>query len=193
MIVDYNSYHETTGNAYAGNKSLTFLQVELPPRSVPESALRFEMSSSYSKGAATIHYAHLKQHPSTFKVALNVKIEDLNLSKEESEIFIALVGPRYNQGKKECRITCDRFPNRIENKKYATIILERVVAESKRIRECELLEKSDPEAFQTIVANTVKDENYFDLDPDAEWRNIREEKEENLRLLIKKLESLGGQ
>jgi hypothetical protein len=48
-------------------------------------------------------------------------------------MFLAMVGSRFNPGKREVRITCDRFPNRIENKKYTIIQLERLIIESKRI------------------------------------------------------------
>ena len=42
-----------------------------------------------------------------------------------------MVGPRYNTGKKEVRLTSDRFSNRVENKKYLTNLLEKLIAESK--------------------------------------------------------------
>ena len=150
------------------------------------------MTSAFDNSAATMFYSHLKQNPVNFKVALNVKIDDLNLSKEESEIFIALVGKRYKHNNRECRITCDRFANRIENKKYATIILERLVAESKRIRECELLEERDPKAFMEMIENTPKDDNLFDIDPDAEWADEKEDDAERIRLIKKKLEAASG-
>ena len=166
--------------------------MELPPRTVPESALRFEMTSLFDNSAAMQFYSHLPQNPANFKVALNVTIDDLNLSKEESDIYIALVGKRYKHGQRECRITCDRFMNRIENKKYATIILERLVAESKRIRECELMEQSDPEAFKKMVENTPKDDNLFDVDPDTEWRDVKAEEEERIRLIKRRLDAMSG-
>lgn len=140
-----------------------------------------------------IFYPHLKQNPADFKVALNVGIDDLGLTKEELDIFIEIVGPRFNQSKNECRITCDRFTNRIENKKYTIIMLERAVAESKRIRQCELLEENDPEAFEELLANTPKDDNLFDWDPDVEWIDERVEREETLKIVKKKLESLSGE
>ena len=52
-----------------------------------------------------------------------------------------MVGSRFNPGKREVRITCDRFPNRIENKKYAIIQLERLIVESKRIFQLQLEER----------------------------------------------------
>jgi Mitochondrial ribosomal subunit protein len=53
-----------------------------------------------------------------------VASSNLGLSSDELDIFLAMVGPRYNPGRKDLKIVCDRFPNRIENKKYSIIILE---------------------------------------------------------------------
>ena len=81
------------------------------------------MNSSFCSGSSIL-YSHLKYNPADYKVACRVNVNDLGLTPPEIEVFIALVGPRYNQGRKEARLTCDRFPNRIENKRYLTIILE---------------------------------------------------------------------
>lgn len=60
-----------------------------------------------------------------------MKLEDLNLSKEEQQIFLQMVGPRYNPNKKELKLTASKFQNRIENKKYLTMLLEQLLAEAK--------------------------------------------------------------
>ncbi len=44
-----------------------------------------------------------------------------------------MVGPRFNIGKREVKLVTRRFPNRIENKKYVTLLLEQLVAEAKRL------------------------------------------------------------
>jgi hypothetical protein len=44
-----------------------------------------------------------------------------------------MVGSRYNVGKREIKLTADRFPNRIENKRYLSVILEKLVAEAKTL------------------------------------------------------------
>ena len=44
-----------------------------------------------------------------------------------------MVGPRYNQGKKQVKLTTDRFPNRIENKRYLIMLLENLLLETKNI------------------------------------------------------------
>lgn len=64
---------------------------------------------------------------------MKVSIADLNLSPEETKIFIEMVGPRYNVGKREVRLISDRFPNRLENRKYVVLLLENLLLETKRI------------------------------------------------------------
>ena len=64
---------------------------------------------------------------------VKVSISDLGLSKEEQIIFIEMIGKRYNTGKREVNLTCDRFPNRIENKRYLTLLLENLILESKKL------------------------------------------------------------
>ncbi len=44
-----------------------------------------------------------------------------------------MVGSRYNVGKKEIKLTCERFPNRIENKRYLVLLLENLVGECKKL------------------------------------------------------------
>ena len=62
-----------------------------------------------------------------------VFVKDLGLAPTEQDIFIEMVGKRYNQGRKEVTLTCDRFPNRVENKRFLVVLLENLVAESKKI------------------------------------------------------------
>lgn len=64
---------------------------------------------------------------------IQVYLKDLNLSKNEEKVFVEMVGSRYNVGKQEVKLTTNRFPNRIENKRYITFLLENLVRESKRI------------------------------------------------------------
>jgi len=62
-----------------------------------------------------------------------VYINDLGLSNEEQNIFIEMVGKRYNVGKREVKLTAERFPNRIENKRYLILLLESLIVETKRL------------------------------------------------------------
>lgn len=68
-------------------------------------------------------------------------IKDLNLTPNEKKIFLEMVGPRYNVGKQELKLTASRFNNRIENKRYLLFILENLLQETKRITG--LVEKGD--------------------------------------------------
>lgn len=103
-----------------------------PVRTIPDSKLRFQTKSTFATGGS-IYYPHLKFHPADFKVAVVVALADLQLSHIEQDIFIEMVGPRFNQGKRLVRLTADRFSNRIENKKYLIYVLEKLLLESKRI------------------------------------------------------------
>jgi small subunit ribosomal protein S35 len=83
----------------------------------------------------------LKFHPADFKVGLVVKVEDCGFQSDlEKDIFIEMVGKRYNTGKKAVRLTSNRFSNRVENKKYLTLLLERLIAESKKLAAAPLLD-----------------------------------------------------
>ena len=62
-----------------------------------------------------------------------MKISELNLSKGEEDILISIVGRRFNQNKKEIKIISNRFPNRLENKKYAILQLDKLIFEAKKI------------------------------------------------------------
>ena len=62
-----------------------------------------------------------------------VYIDDLGLTNEEKKIFIEMVGKRYNVGKRELKLTAERFPNRIENKRYLILLLESLISETKQL------------------------------------------------------------
>ena len=44
-----------------------------------------------------------------------------------------MVGKRYNVGKRELKLTAERFPNRIENKRYLILLLESLISETKQL------------------------------------------------------------
>jgi hypothetical protein len=60
-------------------------------------------------------------------------VDNLGLNEIEKQIFIRMVGRRYNVGKKEIKFTADRFANRIENKRFLIYQLERLVSECKSL------------------------------------------------------------
>jgi predicted nucleotide-binding protein (sugar kinase/HSP70/actin superfamily) len=100
---------------------------------VSPDALKFKITSSFEHGTSIL-YPHLEFNPADFKVTMYVSIDDLGLTAEEKLIFIEMIGKRYNQGKKEVRLTTERFPNRIENKRYLVVLLENLIAETKLLR-----------------------------------------------------------
>ena len=62
-----------------------------------------------------------------------MNVDDLKLSKWEEKILIEMVGKRFNVGRREITLITERFPNRIENKKYLIFLLEKLVSETRRI------------------------------------------------------------
>ena len=107
--------------------------VQPVPRTIPDSLLRFQFKATFTHGSA-IFYPHLKHHPADYKVGLVVKIADMGFNSDlERQIFIEMVGPRYNGGRQDVRFTCEKFANRLENKKYVTYLLEKLVAEAKHL------------------------------------------------------------
>lgn len=55
------------------------------------------------------------------------------LSKLEKQIFVGLLGPRYNVGNQQFKLTCEKFQNRLENSKYIIFLLESLLADARRI------------------------------------------------------------
>lgn len=62
-----------------------------------------------------------------------MSIDDLGLQQRELEVFKEMVGRRVNLGRRELKLTCEQFPNRVENKRYVVYLLEKLVAEAKRL------------------------------------------------------------
>lgn len=123
----------------------------LPPRTISDSCLRFKLTSTFDHGSS-IFYPHLSTHPADLKVTLKVplpslflsfflfsskpkqvSVKDLPLTAEELPVFLRMVGPRYDRGKEEVRIVCKRFANRIENKRFSVLLLERLLGEARRL------------------------------------------------------------
>ena len=62
-----------------------------------------------------------------------MNVDDLKLSSRETKILIELVGQRFNTGKRQIKLVTERFPNRIENKKYLIFQLETLVNETREL------------------------------------------------------------
>ena len=66
----------------------------------------------------------------------------------EKEIFVRMVGKRLNVGNGELKLTADKFPNRMENRKYLIFLLENLISESKKLNalKSEFAPQKQPEA-----------------------------------------------
>ena len=71
-------------------------------------------------------------------ICIQVYIDELGLTEDEQHILIEMVGKRYNTGNREIKLKTERFPNRIENKKYLTYQLEALLEESRRLAATDL-------------------------------------------------------
>lgn len=60
-------------------------------------------------------------------------MHDLPLNDEERQIFVRMVGPRIKVGNGEVKLTCNKFPNKLENRKYLLFQLESLLKEAKRL------------------------------------------------------------
>mmetsp|Transcript_22365 Transcript_22365/g.37407 ORF Transcript_22365/g.37407 Transcript_22365/m.37407 type:complete len:185 (+) Transcript_22365:56-610(+) len=106
--------------------------LDLPKRTVPDKVLRFQFTANFSSGGS-IFYSHLKTNPADFKVIMKVSLSDLPLDGDEKLIFVRMVGKRLNVGNQELKLTSDIFPDRLENRKYLILQLEKLLAEAKRL------------------------------------------------------------
>ena len=129
LVQHYRNSWPETENFAPSTKDEDFA---LPRRTVPDSKLRFKLNARFDFGAS-LYYPHLDTHPADLKVALMVDTKDLGLSPTELRVFLRMVGPRYNHNKREVKITCKRFANRIENKRFAVLTLEKLLAEARKI------------------------------------------------------------
>jgi hypothetical protein len=55
------------------------------------------------------------------------------------KILIEMVGKRFNTGRREITLITERFPNRIENKKYLIFQLEKLLEETRRLAKIDQL------------------------------------------------------
>ncbi len=83
-------------------------------------------------------------------------MKDLNLKTPVRKIFQEMVGPRFktNADGGVVTLTCDRFPNRIENKRFVIYTLESLLAESRRIYAEYLVKKeADDRVYNSTSGN----------------------------------------
>ncbi|CAM9800996.1 unnamed protein product [Ectocarpus sp. 13 AM-2016] len=105
----------------------------LPPRTVPDDILGFSCRT-YMAGDADERYPNAHGiHPAEFKVELRVPVPLLGLAPAEEERLIQIVGPRYLERQQVLRLVSDRFPNRIDNKRYLVHLLENILVEARNV------------------------------------------------------------
>lgn len=107
----------------------------LPPRTVPDEILGFSCRT-YMAGDSDDRYPNVHGvHPAEFKVELTVSVPLLRLSAREEERLIQIVGPRYKENRRMLRLVSDRFPNRIDNKRYLVHLLENILVEARNVED----------------------------------------------------------
>ena len=104
----------------------------LPRRTIPDCKLRFDESTESVLGDME-YFPFIAAKPRQVKIALMVRTDDLDLSPVELQNFLQLVGPRYDQSKREVIITCKRFSSMIENKRFAVIRLEELLLQARAL------------------------------------------------------------
>ena len=95
---------------------------------IPESELRFR-TMSYGRFALP-PYVSPGEHRVTVKVALSaIPFEN----EQEKEIFLEIVGSRYNSKKGDLQLSSEKFASRIENKRYLVDVIEKIVLNARKL------------------------------------------------------------
>lgn len=95
---------------------------------IPESSLRFH-TTSYGRFALPPYVA-----PGEHRVTVKVALTDIPFENEqEKEIFLQIVGSRYNPKKGDLQLSSEKFASRIENKRYLVDMIERIVASARKL------------------------------------------------------------
>ncbi|OLL21927.1 37S ribosomal protein S24, mitochondrial [Neolecta irregularis DAH-3] len=72
-----------------------------------------------------------ESHPAASKVVLQLAIDDLVLSPKEKHKMALLAGPRFNPQNQTLKLSCQAFPTILQNKKYLTDLVNKLIAEAK--------------------------------------------------------------
>ncbi|KAL3817561.1 hypothetical protein ACHAXA_010580 [Cyclostephanos tholiformis] len=95
---------------------------------IPESELRFQ-TVSYGRFALP-PYVSPGEHRVTVKVALAA----IPFKNElEKEIFLEIVGSRFDPKKGDLKLSSEKFASRIENKRYLVDMIERIVSNARKL------------------------------------------------------------
>ena len=131
-------YSEFFSNVEAGRTTLGtteemeqrafHLQEQTLECGIPESELRFK-TTSYGRFLLP-PYVSPGEHRVIVKVALSaIPFEN----EQEKEIFLEIVGSRYNPKKGDLQLSSEKFASRIENKRYLVDMIERLVFNAKKL------------------------------------------------------------
>lgn len=131
-------YSDFFANVEAGRTSLgtteemeqraSELQQQCLQCGILESELRF-ITTSYGRFALP-PYVSPGEHRVTVKVALSaIPFEN----EREKDVFIQIVGSRYDPKKGDLQLSSEKFASRIENKRYLVDMIERIVSNAREL------------------------------------------------------------
>ena len=93
-----------------------------------ESNLRFT-TRSYGRFALPPYVS-----PGEHRVTVKVALKDIPFENDhEKDIFMEIVGPRYNPKKGDLQLSSEKFASRIENKRYLVDMIEKILANSRQL------------------------------------------------------------
>lgn len=69
------------------------------------------------------------------------------MTKDEEFILIRMLAKRFNIGRRDIKLVSERFPNRIENKRYLVYLIENLVREAKNLA---VIQKEMSDAIPTL-------------------------------------------
>ncbi|KAI8982007.1 mitochondrial ribosomal subunit protein-domain-containing protein [Mycotypha africana] len=121
--------HELFNNIREVRKYLRKTEFELPKLSAYAKPFEPPKASHILKFKTHTYVG--EGHPVERKVVLSVKVDDLKLDAEEKHKFLLLSGPRYNVNTGELTMSCERFPQIKQNKKFLIDALKKLVKEAK--------------------------------------------------------------
>ncbi|KAL7547768.1 hypothetical protein ACHAWF_011050 [Thalassiosira exigua] len=131
-------YSEFFANIEAGRTSLgtteemeqraSELQEQRLACGIPESELRFT-TTSYGRYALPPYVA-----PGEHRVTVKVDLSAIPFeSEQEKDVFLEIVGSRYNPEKGYLQLSSEKFASRIENKRYLVDMIERIVSSARTL------------------------------------------------------------
>ncbi|CAM9103467.1 unnamed protein product [Phaeothamnion confervicola] len=152
--------------------------IVLPKRTIPESALRFRVRSYFASDTGQRYPNAHGVATMNFKVTVQVYLDDLGLSPAAEARLHALVSNRLGVESRELTLTTQRFPNRVDNKRYLTYLLEELLLEAKVA--------DDPAALAEAAAAQAADDAAFAARKAAYFERVRREKAERARVKLER-------